>query len=85
MLFFIVFLFTTLQHPNYQQTTRPFDNNLFGNILEEFNTSNNNYLIYHGGLQTIALHSTNKIYLEDINYFEKGQGTEGFHIPFFKK
>jgi len=85
LLFFIVFLFTTLQHPNYQQTTRPFDNNLFGNILEEFNTSNNNYLIYHGGLQTIALHSTNKIYLEDINYFEKGQGTEGFHIPFFLK
>ena len=48
------------------------------------NYKKDDFLIYHGGLQTTALYSTNDIYLEDINYFDIGRGTEGFHIPIFK-
>ena len=61
-----------------------FDNNKFQEVIKEIDTSKDDFLIYHGGLQTTALYSSNDINLEDINYFDIGRGTEGFHIPIFK-
>ena len=81
----IVFLFTNLQSPDYGQTTRYFDNEAFQNVVYEIDNNEDNYLIYHGGLQTTALYSSNEISLQDIGYFDRGLGTEGFHIPLFKK
>ena len=80
----VIYLFLNLQTPNYEQTTRYFDNNKFQEVIKEIDTSKDDFLIYHGGLQTTALYSSNDIYLEDINYFDVGRGTEGFHIPIFK-
>jgi len=80
-----VLLFLNLQSPNYEQTTRPFDNQKLEEVINQVNNSNDDILIYHGGLQTIALYSTSYSELEDIGYFEIGMGTEGYHIPIFKK
>ena len=81
----IVFSFINLQSPDYGQTTRYFDNEAFQNVVYEINNKEDDFLIYHGGLQTTALYSSNEISLQDIGYFERGLGTEGFHIPLFKK
>jgi hypothetical protein len=79
-----MYLFFNLQTPNYEQTTRYFDNNKFQEVIKEIDTSKDDFLIYHGGLQTTALYSSNDVYLEDVNYFDVGRGTEGFHIPIFE-
>lgn len=81
----VIFLFVNLQSPNYEQTTRPFDNEKFRELIFQIDNSQEEFLIYHGGLQTTALYSSSIIELEDIPYFERGRGTEGFHIPTFKK
>ncbi len=80
----VIYLFFNIQSPNYEQTTRPFDNEKFEKIINELDNSTDDFLIYHGGLQTVALYTSNQSYLENIGYFEIGSGTEGFHIPFFK-
>ena len=81
----VILLFLNLQSPNYEQTTRPFDNEKLEQVIYQVDNSNDDILIYHGGLQTIALYSTSHSELEDIGYFEIGMGTEGYHIPIFKK
>ena len=80
-----ILLFLNLQSPNYEQTTRPFDNEKLEQVIYQVDNSNDDILIYHGGLQTIALYSKSHSELEDIGYFEIGMGTEGYHIPIFKK
>ena len=72
-----------MESPNYEQTTRSFDNQEFINILQNFDRTDDDILIYHGGLQTFALYSERNFNLEDLGYFETGSGTEGFHIPEF--
>ena len=86
-LIFLVFssyLFAVSANPNYEQTTRPFNNEKYSEVLEIINSSDSDILIYHGGLQTTALYTEKDIYLEDVSYFQPGSGTEGFHIPQFK-
>ena len=81
----VLFLFLSLQSPNYEQTTRPFDNEKFKDVINQIDNFDDDILIYHGGLQTIALYSSSNSVLEDINYFDIGMGTEGYHIPMFEK
>ena len=80
---FSFIMFFNMESPNYEQTTRSFDNQEFINILQNFDKTDDDILIYHGGLQTFALYSERNFNLEDLGYFETGSGTEGFHIPEF--
>ena len=71
-LIFLVFssyLFVVSANPNYEQTTRPFNNEKYSEVLEIINSSDSDILIYHGGLQTTALYTEKDIYLEDVSYF----------------
>ena len=80
---FCLFIFSNTEAPNYEQTTRTFNNEKFGKILSNFDTSSEDFLVYHGGLQSFALYSQRNFELEDLRYFQTGSGTEGFHIPIF--
>ena len=66
----VLLLFLNLQSPNYEQTTRPFDNEKFKDVINQIDNFDHDILIYHGGVQTIALYSSSNSVLEDIDYFD---------------
>ena len=66
---------------SYSQTTRSFDQTSAQSIVEFINTSDDEILIYHGGLWTIGTYYDEKINLEELQYPFEGSGTNNMPVP----
>ncbi len=70
---------------NYFQTTRFFNQNAAKKVIEFVNTSNENIVIYHGGVWTIGSYINEPLYMEKKGLNFSGSGVSNHPIPIFNK
>ena len=85
-IFIMVTVFYAFSLPiNYFQTTRFFNQNAAKKVIEFVNTSNENIVIYHGGVWTIGSYINEPLYMEKKGLNFSGSGVSNHPIPIFNK
>ena len=84
--FIVVSVFYAFSLPiNYFQTTRFFNQNAAVKVIEFVNTSNENIVIYHGGVWTIGSYINEPLHMEKKGLNFSGSGVSNHPIPIFNK
>ena len=81
---YLLFSINTLE-TSYDKTIRSFNQQAAGEIIQFVNTSNEEIIIYHGGLWTIGTYYFEKIQLENLDFPFEGSGTNNMPVPEFTK
>ena len=70
---------------SYNQTTRGFDQQAASQIINFVNTTNEDVIIYHGGLWTIGTFFEKELAMENVSYPWLGSGVSNIPTPDFNQ